>query len=280
MAQPPLNPDGSLLSARALALSYGAPVGLWRRAERQRVLSDVNLSIAPGERVALVGRSGSGKTSLLRALLAIEALDDGEIECQSRRVYPGSTAALRWYRRAVQYIPQDPAASLDPRMSVLRQVCEPLLRLCDERAPAARAREALALVGLGLEFHDRRRGELSGGQAQRVTIARAIAPRPQLVIADEPMSGLDLPIRRQVGEVLRHLSEAEGTALLLVSHDLAAVALLCSRILVMSEGRIVEDRPTRELIAAPRHSATRALVEAARATQPGLSPAPWCCERL
>ncbi len=113
-----------------------------------------------------------------------------------------------------------------------------------------------------------------------MTIARAIAPRPQLVIADEPMSGLDLPIRRQVGEVLRHLSEAEGTALLLVSHDLAAVALLCSRILVMSEGRIVEDRPTRELIAAPRHPATRALVEAARATQPGPSPAPWCCERL
>ncbi len=153
MAQPPLNPDGSLLSARALALSYGAPVGLWRRAERQRVLSDVNLSIAPGERVALVGRSGSGKTSLLRALLAIEALDDGEIECQSRRVYPGSTAALRWYRRAVQYIPQDPAASLDPRMSVLRQVCEPLLRLCDERAPAARAHvRLLRLWGSGWSF--------------------------------------------------------------------------------------------------------------------------------
>ncbi|WP_019997530.1 ABC transporter ATP-binding protein [Aureimonas ureilytica] len=265
MTGPSLNADGSLLSVQGLARSYVEPApAFWRRARRRPVLADIDLAIHPGERVALIGASGAGKTTLLRTLLAIEEPDCGHILCQCQPVKPAGPAALRWYRRQVQYIPQDPAASLDPRMSVLAQVREPLHRLdvdCDCRSRAA---EALASVGLGPEFHERRRAELSGGQAQRVAIARAIATRPALLVADEPVSGLDLPIRRQVSDVLLRLSKARGTALLVVSHDLASVARLCERILVMSEGRIVEDRPTGELVAAPRHPSTRALVEAAR----------------
>ena len=189
MTGPSLNADGSLLSVQGLARSYVEPApAFWRRARRRPVLADIDLAIHPGERVALIGASGAGKTTLLRTLLAIEEPDCGHILCQCQPVKPAGPAALRWYRRQVQYIPQDPAASLDPRMSVLAQVREPLHRLdvdCDCRSRAA---EALASVGLGPEFHERRRAELSGGQAQRVAIARAIATRPALLVADEPVA--------------------------------------------------------------------------------------------
>ncbi len=259
----PLNNDGSFLSVRGLSLSYDLPGRtFWRPAERRPAIRDVTLSLQPGERVGLVGMSGSGKTTLLRSLLAMELPDSGEITCQCKPVRPASVPLMRWYRRAVQYIPQDPAASLDPRMTVQALVAEPLLRLHVDCDHVQRAQEALEQVGLDRRLLTRRPGELSGGQAQRVAIARAIATRPSYLLADEPVSGLDLPIRAQVVAVLRSLSEANGTGLLIVSHDLSVVSSLCQRTLVMDEGSIVEDRPTASLLRSPRHPRTRDLIAA------------------
>ncbi len=258
-----MNEDGSFLSVSGLERSFPVPAGLWRKPERRMVLRGVDFTLWPGERVALVGASGSGKTTLLRSLLAIDAPDCGHILCQCKPVRPAGMAELRWYRQSVQYIPQDPAASLDPRITVRQQIAEPLRRLGVDCDHDVRIRESLQRVGLGPELLLRRRNELSGGQAQRVAIARAIATRPAFLLADEPMSGLDLPIRRQVAAVLRDLSENQGTGLLIVSHDIVDVSRLCTRTVVMYDGAIVEDRPSAELLADPHHPAARGLVAAA-----------------
>ncbi len=258
-----LKRSDAFLSARGLNKSVTLPREVfWRTGEHKPVMRNIDLTLYPGERVGLVGLSGSGKTTLLRSLLAIEAPDSGSITCQDKAVRPASTAKLRWYRQAVQYIPQDPASSLDPRMSVRALVAEPLIRLRVECNPDERAVEALEQVGLGTAFLKRKPYELSGGQAQRVAIARAIATRPRFLLADEPLSGLDLPVRTQVINVLRTLCEERGTGILMVSHDLSVVTRLCQRTLVMDDGRIVEDRPTAELWRAPGHHITRDLISA------------------
>ncbi|BCB60984.1 hypothetical protein HaloA020_16850 [Halomonas sp. A020] len=257
------SPQTAFLTAQGLnkrvALSRPLP---WRKGVYKKVMNDIDLTLHDGERIGLVGVSGSGKSTLLRALLAMEAPDSGSITCLERNVRPGSTAQLRWYRRTVQYIPQDPASSLDPRMRVRDLVSEPLIRLHVACDPNERAREALEHVGLGAPFLDRKPNELSGGQAQRVAIARAVATRPRFLLADEPLSGLDLPVRAQVISVLKTLCDECGTGLLMVSHDLSVVTQLCARTLVMNDGEIVEDRPTSSLWRAPTHPATRALIDA------------------
>lgn len=253
----------AFLSARGLNKSVSLPREVfWRAGERKQVMNNIDLTLYPGERVGLVGLSGSGKTTLLRSLLAIEAPDSGIITCQQRDVRPASTAKLRWYRQAVQYIPQDPVSSLDPRMSVRALVAEPLIRLRVDCNPEERAREALEQVGLDAQFLDRHPHELSGGQAQRVAIARAIATRPRFLLADEPLSGLDLPVRAQVISVLKQLCYESGTGLLMVSHDLSVVTKLCQRTLVMDDGNIVEDQPTASLWRNPHHPITLALINA------------------
>ncbi|MEU4562917.1 ABC transporter ATP-binding protein [Actinoplanes sp. NPDC023936] len=229
------------------------------------VLRDVDLRIGAGERVALLGRSGSGKSTLVRALLALEPLESGVIRCDGREVTPGPVRRLRWFRRLVQYVPQDPGATLDPRARVLDIVAEPLRRLGSRTAPAelaAAAGAALDAVRIPAALRAARARDLSGGQAQRVAIARALAPEPRLLIADEPISGLDAPLRAHVTDALRRASRARGAALLLVTHDVSAAAALCDRIAVLHDGRIVEDRPTGELLAAPVHPETRALLAA------------------
>jgi peptide/nickel transport system ATP-binding protein len=249
------------LCARRLSRSY--PVrqpGSWRRSAGTQALDDLTLSLPLAGRVGLVGTSGSGKTTLLRCLLALDQPDSGEIRCEGRLVRPHSAAKLRWYRRLVQYIPQDPGSSLDPRMTVTDLVVEPLVRLHvkgDHRALVAAALDDVQIpTGLG-----RRRGsELSGGQGQRVAIARAVVTRPRYLLADEPVSGLDLPLRDQVIGVLDALSRSHQTGILFVSHDLSAVAQLCERTVVMSDGKIIEDRPTHELLATPRHRLVRELI--------------------
>ncbi|WP_211659336.1 ABC transporter ATP-binding protein [Paracoccus indicus] len=253
----------SFLSVRGLCLSYPAPRRFLRRAAPLRALHDLGFDLAAGERVGLIGASGSGKSSLLRCLLALEAGQSGAIRCQDRPVIAGSALSLRWYRRAVQYVPQDPVASLEPRMTVARIVAEPLARLRVEGDHARRAMEALDGVGLDHRFLGRRPDELSGGQAQRVAIARAIACRPGLLLMDEPVSGLDMTIRAQVVDVLRHLSDLHGTGILMVSHDISVVAGLCDRAMVMDRGHLVEDRPIADLMRDPHHPMTRELLNAA-----------------
>lgn len=250
------------LSVQGLSLSYDLPRRFLARRERKQAIRNVSFELMAGERVGLVGMSGSGKSSLLRCLLAIEHPDAGQITCDCRAVRAGSVAQLRWYRRAVQYVPQDPVASLDPRMTVAQLVAEPLLRLHVDCNHTRRAEEALQKVGLDHRFLGRRADELSGGQAQRVAIARAVATRPAYLLTDEPVSGLDSAVRDQVVEVLRALSDTHGTGILMVSHDLTVVADLCQRTLVMDNGQIVEDRPTADMLRTPRHPHTCELIAA------------------
>lgn len=230
-----------------------------------RVLRDVDLRVATGERVGLVGESGAGKTTLVRALLGLERLEAGTLTCEGKPVTPGSAHSLRWYRRLVQYVPQDPATTLDPRGRVHELVALPVHRLGtreERRRVRPLVQSALEAVGLPAALWDSRPGQLSGGQAQRVALARAMVLGPRLLLADEPVSGLDLPLRALVLQTLLQVSEQRGTALLLVSHDIAAVAALCHRSLVLADGRVVEDVPTRQLLTAPGHPAARALVAA------------------
>ncbi len=177
-----------------------------------RVLDGISLRVRSGERVGLVGRSGCGKSTLLRILLGLAAPDAGAVRFNGTAIRPGSLRSLRDYRRHVQLIPQDPAASLIPRLSAERNVLVPLIRL---QAPEPRleiARWALERVGLDERFWRRRPHELSGGQAQRVAVARALALRPAVVLADEPVSGLDHELRDQVLDLLHELS-LDGDAL-------------------------------------------------------------------
>ncbi len=225
-------------------------------------LESVDFEILPGTRTALVGESGSGKTTLLKLFLALDSPDAGHVELDGTRISPGSARSLRWFRRRVQYIPQDPATSLDPRKCVLDLVATPLRLLGADGDHAQLARNALAAVGLDETYLQRRPTELSGGQNQRVAIARAVACRPDYLLADEPVSGLDLDLRELVLSVLDDLGARTSTALLIVSHDLSVVARLCSDIFVMCGGRIVESGSSATVLTAPTHSHTQALLHA------------------
>lgn len=249
------------LRATALLHGYTAPARP-RGGRRATVpaLDGVTFAVHPGETVGLVGRSGSGKSTLLRILLALEHPAHGDVRLGDRPVCPGGPRALRWFRRRVQYVPQDPASSLEPRMSVEQLVREPLARLAVDGNHRALVGKALDDVGLPADLAARRPGELSGGQAQRVAIARSIVAAPDFLLADEPVSGLDLPLRHQVLELLAALSAGRGLGLVLVSHDLDAVAATCGRTVVLASGRVVEEGPTGRLFREPAHPATRELV--------------------
>ena len=220
----------------------------------------VDLEVREGEALGVVGPSGSGKSTLLSLLLAVERPDRGEV------LFNGAPLTgrrqIRRARQAVQYIPQDPASSLDPRRSVERQLREPLRRFRVPGDHLRLVRNAVEQVGLGAEHLGRRAHELSGGQAQRVAIARALVTRPRILLADEAVSGLDLPLRNQVLDLLQDQHVRGGLGLLFISHDLTAVRSLCERALVLDHGQVVEEGPADRLLENPRHPTTRQLVDA------------------
>ncbi|MEI4270804.1 ABC transporter ATP-binding protein [Klenkia sp. LSe6-5] len=236
--------------------------GLTRRHRGAVALDDVSLGVAAGERMAVVGESGAGKSTLARLLLALDTPTAGTVTLDGRAVRPGSARSLRWFRRRVQTVPQDPGRSFNPRMRVGDAVAEPLRCLRVPGDHAARVAELLVAVGLEPDAVDRWPHEFSGGQRQRLAIARALAPRPDLVVADEPVSALDVVVRRQVVDLLARLSAAEGLALLVVSHDLGVVQRLCDRVLVLDAGRVVEEGPVPQVFARPAHPVTAALLDA------------------
>ncbi|MFP1742801.1 ABC transporter ATP-binding protein [Lonsdalea quercina] len=260
------------LQVSQAAHQYPQP-GRWLQRPRfSQALSDINLQFDEGERVGLVGASGSGKSTLLKAMLALETLTEGEIYCEGRLVRPGRASALRWYRQRVQYIPQDPAGSLAPHLSVFQLIAEPLRRLGHPGKIADAVQEACEQVALSPELLTRNAQALSGGQAQRVAIARAIALKPRFLLADEPVSGLDLPLRQQIITLLAQIARQHQMGLLIVSHDISAVAALCERVLVMHQGRIVEDRPLAQLLTHPAHAQSAALLAAVPVLSTDLSP--------
>jgi len=244
----------AVLAAVALSKAFRSRTGT------VPAVQDVHLAVREGTALGVVGPSGAGKSTLLSLLLGLERPDRGEVLLDGEPVTGPRRTDLS--RRAFQYVPQDPASSLDPRRTVGRQLLEPLRRLRVEGDHPAMAREALERVGLGPEHLARRPHELSGGQAQRVAIARALVTRPRILLADEAVSGLDLPLRHQVLELLKELRTESGLGLLLVSHDLAAIGFLCDRALVLDRGRVVEEGPADRILRAPSHPVTQELVDA------------------
>ena len=243
-----------ILSARGVSFRYpGSDAGL----------DDVSVEVRAGESVALVGESGSGKTTLARVLLGLLAPIAGEVLLDGEVVRVSSKASMRTLRRSVQTVFQDPFSSLDPRMTIGASIAEPLHALGVSRGQEARARvrEVLTDVGIDPERAGEYPGSFSGGQRQRIAIARALAPAPRVLIADEPVSALDMSTRASVMDLLGSITRERGMALVLVSHDLATVASTCDRIAVMQEGRIVEAGDTRQIMSAPREPYTRALIE-------------------
>lgn len=239
------------------------PRAFWRApVERNVLFSHLSLSIGRHERIGLVGTSGCGKSSLLKILLAMDAPDSGEVFCDGVQLRPGSARSLREYRRRVQYIPQDPASSLPPGHTVGQIVAGPLKHLGYNGEIWSRVREVLAQVGLNEALLQRKAGALSGGQAQRVAIARALAISPEFLIADEPVSGLDLPLRAQIRQLLQQVTQQNGMGLLMVTHDISMAAGLCERLLVMHAGLIIEDRATQDILRLPHHPHTRQLLQA------------------
>ncbi|WP_409307294.1 ABC transporter ATP-binding protein [Pectobacterium sp. B1J-3] len=235
----------------------------WRKTEPAiPIFADLSLHLQRNERVGLVGASGCGKSTLLRTLLALEAAESGTLYCDGHLIRPGSVNSLLWYRRRVQFIPQDPAGSLAPHQRVRTLIAEPLKRLRPGEYSLSRVREVLEQVGLHQDLLESFAGHLSGGQAQRVAMARALVTRPDFLVADEPVSGLDLPLREQIKALLMQVTSQNNMGLLMVSHDISMVAGLCERMLVMEGGQIIEDRPTVEVLASPQQPHTAQLLHA------------------
>ncbi|GEM29473.1 ABC transporter ATP-binding protein [Nocardia neocaledoniensis NBRC 108232] len=254
---PPRSVDAShvVLSVRDLRKTYGSGQAA------RTVVDGVDFDLFAGETLGIVGESGSGKTTTARLALRLVAPTSGRVLVDGKPWSELSERELRPLRGAAQLIAQDPLSSFDPRYTVERVIGESLDTV-DVRgtARARRVRESLDAVGLAREVLDRHPRTLSGGQRQRVAIARALAPSPALLVADEPVSALDVSVQAQILDLLADLRADFGTALLLISHDLGVVQHLADRVLVMKDGRVVESGDVESVLRAPQHDYTRRLV--------------------
>jgi peptide/nickel transport system ATP-binding protein len=231
------------------------------RAERH-ALAGVNLAVGAGDTLGIVGESGSGKSTLARILLGLDRATRGTVSFGGRPVAPGRPHELRWFRRDVQIVFQDPLSSLDPRLRVADIVAEPLVGLDVAGVHERRIADVLSSVGIDPDTRHRYPHEFSGGQQQRIAIARALAPHPKLLVADEPVSSLDVSVRAQILDLLRDLVEQFRLSLVLVSHDLGVIHSLCARVLVLHDGVVVEEGATEEVFAEPTDPYTRRLLAA------------------
>ncbi|GAA4162913.1 ABC transporter ATP-binding protein [Gryllotalpicola daejeonensis] len=248
----------------------GASVVFRRRGAAVHAVSDASFTIGHGEVVGLVGESGSGKSTIGRALVGLVPISAGRASVGGVELGRASRRERRRVRSRIGYVFQDPASSLNPRNTIATSIAEPLeLHTSDSpTARAARVRELLDQVQLPADFADRYPHELSGGQRQRVAIARALALEPELLIADEPTSALDVSVQASVLELLEHLQQQHGFACLFISHDLAVVRRLADRVVVLQGGRVIEQGPAAEVLAAPTQPYTRRLLAAAPVADP------------
>ncbi len=259
---------------RVRGLGKTIPRRTWWGAERPgpEVLRNVSLDLDKGRTLGLVGPSGSGKSTLARCLALFEPPSAGEISIDGRNPWTLPRRARAPLRARVQLIFQEPAASLNPRFTAAEIVSEPLLIQKRGGRREARARVLMEIVGLPPASAGKRALEFSGGERQRLAIARALALEPELLILDESLSGLDLSVRAQISNLLVDLQETRGLAYVLISHDLSIIAHLADEIAVMDGGEIVERAPAAELCAHPRHARTRELLAAAAVLAPDGAP--------
>jgi ABC-type glutathione transport system ATPase component len=236
---------------------------LRHRGSAAPAVQDVSLAVEPGRSLALVGESGAGKTTLLRLLLGLTRPTSGTVRFDGDVLDPRDRGQMRRFRRTVQCVFQDPYSSLDPRRRVGGIVAEPLrsLGLDTRRTAAPKVAEALERVGLPADAAERYPHEFSGGQRQRIAIARATVCHPKVLLADEPVSALDVTTRVKVVDLLAELKHERGLTLVMVSHDLSVVASLCERTAVLERGRVVEQGDTAQVLGDPAHPYTRRLID-------------------
>ncbi len=263
--------SGDVVRVENLTRVYKSPrTSLFTAPREVKALNGVSFSIAAGDRFGIVGESGSGKSTLLRLLSGLDQPTSGELEVVGRSLVKAGAKDLAELRRNLQIVFQDPMASLDPRMRIRDIVAEPLLNAANlehgtamsakERADAVA--EMIEAVGLPRDAVDRFPHQFSGGQRQRISIARALVCRPRILVADEPVSALDVSVRAQVLNLLADLVDEYRLTLIFVSHDLHVVRYLCDRVAVMRKGEIVEQGPTESVYSSPQQEYTRVLIDA------------------
>jgi oligopeptide transport system ATP-binding protein len=235
-----------------------------------RAVDGVSLTLNRGDVLGLVGESGCGKSTLARTILRLVPLTDGTVVLNGKDLNTLSTAELRRIRPEAQMIFQDPYASLNPRMTVFDAIAEPLLvhRKCKRRDLTKRVSELMEMVGLAPRFMRKYPHEFSGGQRQRIAIARTLALEPELIIADEPVSALDVSVQAQILNLIAELCRTRGLTLIFITHDLAVVRHVAKRIAVMYLGRIVEEGPAQTVLDGPLHPYTQALLSAVPVPDP------------
>lgn len=261
---------GPLLQATGLKKSFAIKRGFLQPARQLRAVNDVSLTIAPGEALGVVGESGCGKTTLARMLVRLTEPDQGSIAFDGRVVESGID--LKPYHQHVQMVFQNPYESLNPRKTIRHILAQPFLAhgLCGVAEAERNAAELLEKVGLrpGHQFLDRYPHQFSGGQRQRIGIARALALKPRLIIADEPVSSLDVSVRGEILNLLKDLQREFALSYIFISHDLSIVRSFCDRVVVMYLGHIVEEAPVAELFTDAQHPYTRALLSAIPSPDP------------
>ncbi len=266
-----------LLRVSELAKTYRLPrQQLWQPGGAVQALDGVSFELQRGQSLGIVGESGSGKSTLARLVMALEAPTAGEVIFNGVDLHRLPADELRRARAGFQMVFQDPYGSLDPRRKVGQTVAEPLVALQGATRSEQRERGAAMLDAVGLRAADLDKypHEFSGGQRQRIAIARALITQPQLIVADEPVSALDVSVQAQVLNLMQDLQERFGMAYLFISHDLAVIDLVCDHVIVLQHGRIVEQGAADELFQRPQHPYTKRLMGAV----PGALAAPRTAE--
>ena len=260
-----------LLEVTDLVRHYAMPrESLFAAPKLVKALNGVSFSIEQGRSLGIVGESGSGKSTIARVVMALDQPTSGRVELLGRDLHTLPRTDLRIARRDIQMVFQDPYGSLDPRQTVARIVAEPLEALAETTRAEQRERvsESLAAVGLRSTDMNKYPHEFSGGQRQRIAIARALITRPKLIVADEPVSALDVSVQAQVLNLMNDLQQQFGISYLLISHDLAVVNHLCDDVCVLYRGVIVERGAPQQLFAQAQHPYTQALLAAVPRAEP------------